>query len=527
MNAVFISTLLIFILGLFVGALFFLLYSMLTARKREQSMKTEVNMILNRAKSQAGKIERMSKQKAKDWEEQETKRVEREIKSAKEELKNQEFQLKKHQDKLQTEFQMKEGEFKKIAEELKQEKELLELSHNQLESLKQKLKAEKEQSEKALEKIAVMTKEEAQGELKKLFEENVKKDIFKDLLKIEEDMRKSHEQKSKMLLAQAMARYSAEVTAERAIETLPISGSVTKGKIIGREGRNIRALESACGVDLLIGEGQEIVTISCFDPVRRTIAKKAIERLMEEGRVHPAFIEEVVEKIRKEFFAEMIEEGKKICFDMGFHDMSSEIIKVLGSLKYRFIEGQNLLKYSTEVAYICSLLAGELGIDKKAVSRAGLLHAIGMGIPHFVEGSYSFVGSQFCQKQGESEEVCQAIACHDGKKPARSVLDHVLQCAYNLSRNRSGAKRDLLENYINRLKDLESLANSFDGVKRSFAVQAGKEIRVLVDTFKVVNDEQMSMLSWDIAEKIKREMNLNEEVKVSVIREYRIVEHAR
>ena len=527
MSVIFISTLSIFILGLFVGALFFILYSMLTARKREQSLKTEVNMILNRAKSQAGKIERSSKQKAKEWEEQEIKRVEKEIKGERAKLKSQEYQLKKNQEKLQAEFQTKENELKKISENLRKEKEFLEVSQKQVESLKEKVKNEKEQSEKALEKITMMTKEEAKDQLKKLFEEDVKKEIFKDLLKIKEDMRKTHEQKAKLLLAQAMARYSAEVTAERTMETLPISGSFTKGKIIGREGRNIRALEATCGVDLLIGEGQEIVTISCFDPVRRTIAKKAIERLMDEGRVHPAFIEEVVEKIRKELFSEMMEEGRKICFDMGIHTASSEIIKVLGSLKYRFIEGQNLLKYSTEVAYISSLLAGELGIDKKTASRAGLFHALGLGVPHFVEGNYSFVGAQFCQKQGESEKICQAIACHDGKKPARSLLDHVLQCAYNLSRNRSGAKRDMLDSYINRLKDMESLANSFDGVKRSFAVQAGKEIRVLVDTFKVINDEQMSMLSWDIAEKIKREMKLNEEVKISVIREYRIVEHAR
>ena len=523
----YVSTLSVFILGLFVGALFFLLYSMITSRKREQSLKKEVNMILNRAKSQASKIERVSKQKAKDWEEQELKRVEKEIKSSREKLNNQEYQLKKNQEKLNVEIQMKENEFTKISKELKQEKELLEVSKKQLESLKETVQSEKEQSEKALEKQAMMTKEEAREQLKKLFEEGVKKEIFKDLIKTEEEMKKSHEQKAKLLLVQAMARYSAEVTAERTIETLPIVGSFTKGKIIGREGRNIRALEATCGVDLLIGEGQEIITISCFDPVRRAIAKKAIEKLMEEGRVHPAFIEEVVEKIRKEFFSEMMEEGKKICFDMGIHDLNLEIIKVLGSLKYRFIEGQNLLKYSTEVAYIASLLAGELGIDKKTTSRAGLLHAIGLGVPHFVEGSYSFVGAQFCQKQGESEEVCQAIACHDGKKPARSLLDHTLQCAYNLSRSRSGAKRDLLDSYINRLKDMESLANSFDGVQRSFAVQAGKEIRVLVDTFKVVNDEQMSMLSWDIAEKIKREMRLNEAVKVSVIREYKIVEHAR
>lgn len=527
MDMSFLEPLLVFIGGLFIGSAFFLFYSRLTARRREQSLKKSVDMILNRAKSQAGKIERSSRQKAKDWEEKEAKRVEREIKDSKEKLKDQEYNLKKKQDQVSAEFQMKEDELKKVEMNLQQEKELLEVSQQQVENLKSKVQKEKEESERSIEKLAVMTKEEAREQLKKTFEEDVRKEISKKLIKIEEDMKKTHEEKAKLILAQAIARYSAEVTAERTVETLPIVGSFTKGKIIGREGRNIRALESACGVDLLIGEGQEIVTISCFDPVRRAIAKKTIERLMEEGRVHPAFIEEVVEKIRKELFSEMMEEGKKICFDMGIHNISPEIIKVLGRLKYRFIEGQNLLKYSTEVAYISSLLAGELGTDKKLACRAGLFHAIGLGVPHFMEGSYSFVGSQFCQKHGEEPVICQAILCHDGKEPARSFLDHILQCAYNLSRSRSGAKRSMLDSYINRLKDLESLANSFDGVKRSFAVQAGKEIRVLVDTFKVVDDNQMAMLSWDIAEKIKREMKLSEEVKVSVIREYRIVEHAR
>ena len=527
MDKFFLEALAIFIFGLFTGSAFFLFYLRFIAQKREQHLKEEVDMILNRAKSQASKIERISKQEAKKWEEQEAKKFKREINEMKEKLQSQEYSLKKRRNQIEAEFQLKEDELKKIGKELEQEKELLDVSQQKMQSLKLKLQKEKEESEQTIEKLASITKEEAREQLKKSFEEDVKKEISKKLFKIEEEMKRTQEKKSKLLLAQAMARYSAEVTAERTVENLPIVGSATKGKIIGREGRNIRALEATCGVDLLIGEGQEIVTISCFDPVRRAIAKKAIEKLMEEGRVHPAFIEEVVEKIRKEIFSEMREEGKKICFDMGIHDINPEIISVLGSLKYRFIEGQNLLKYSTEIAYIASLLAGELGTDKKQACRAGLLSAIGLGVPHFVEGSYTFVGAQFCQKQGEEKAICEAIFCHDGKEPAHSILDHILQSAYNLSRSRSGAKRSLLDSYINRLKDLESLANSFDGVKKSFAIQAGKEIRVLVDTFKVLNEDQMSMLSWDIADKIKAEKNLSEEVKVSVIREYHIVEHAR
>ena len=529
MDATFFISLLIFVLGIFIGSLFFVFYSYLMAKKRERNLKKETDVILNRAKSQASKMERQSAQKMKEWEKEYSKKVEREIKNSKDKLKKQEYDLKKDQERLNREFEAKDKEYQKLETELLEEKEQLVVAQKQLDNLKGQLEKDKSQSEQAIQKIADMSKESAREHLKKMMEQEVKKEISKDLLQIERDMKKTHEEKAQLLLAQAMIRYSAEVTAERTIETIPIVNSFSKGKIIGREGRNIRALEAMCGVDLLIGEGQDIITISCFDPVRRAIAKRVIERLMEEGRVHPAFIEELVEKIRKEIFSEMLEEGKKICFDMGIHNISPEIIKVLGTFKYRFIEGQNLLKYSEELAYISSLLAAELDFDSKLACRAGLLHAIGLGVPHFVEGSYSAVGSQFCKKQGESKEICQAIACHEGKKPAQSLLDHILQCAYNLSRNRAGAKRSVLESYIKRLKDLESLANSFDGVKRSFAVQAGKEIRVLVDTFKVVDDEQMSMLSWDIAEKIKREMKLkNEEaIKVSVIREYQIVEHAR
>ncbi len=527
MNSIFIEALALFISGLFFGSVIFLIYSKWTSRKRERNLKREADLILNRAKSQAGKVERAIRQNAKDWEEKETKRVEREIKQSKEKLKTQEYQLRKRRDQMESEFQIKADQLKRSQAHLQREKELMEIEQKQIQNLKERVQQEKEESDRSVERLATMTKEEAKNYLKKTFEAEVRRDISQKLVKMEEEMTKDHERKAKLLLAQAMARYSAEVTAERTVETLPIVGSFTKGKIIGREGRNIRSLEATCGVDLLIGEGQEIVTISCFDPVRRAIARKAIEKLMEEGRVHPAFIEEVVDKIRKEIFSEMMEEGKKLCFDMGIHDISPEIIKILGQLKYRFIEGQNLLKYSEEMAYIASLLAGELALDKKTACRAGLLSAVGLGVPHFMEGSYSFVGAQFCRKQGEEEEICQAILCHDGKKPAHSLLDHVLQCAYNLSRSRSGAKRSLLDSYIHRLKELESLANSFDGVKRSFAIQAGKEIRVLVDTFKVVDDDQMSMLSWDIAEKIKRELKMSGEVKVSLIREYRIVEHAR
>ncbi len=527
MDKMFLEILISFISGVFIGSFLFILYSRLMAKKRNKALQKEIDLILNRAKSQAGKIERQSKQKVKDIEENSQRELDQEIKNTREQLQNREYKLKQKKEQIEDEFKMKEGELKKLERHLLEEKEILEISEKKLFNLKEQTQKYNEQLGESLEVVASMTKEEAREKLKETFEEEVKKEINDRLTQIEEEMVKKSEEKVRLSIAKAMARYSAEVTAERTVETLPIIGTSTKGKIIGREGRNIRALESSCGVDLIIEEGQEVVSISCFDPVRRAVAKKTLEKLMEEGRVHPSLIEEVVEKIRREIFSKMKEDGEKTCFDLGIHDIHPEIVRVLGSLQYRFIEGQNLLKYSTEVSYIAALLASEIGLDEKRARRAGLLHAIGLGMPHMVEGSYLAVGGEFCRKHGEKKDIVQAICCHDGKIKAVSILDHILQCAYNLSRSRSGAKRSLLESYVNRLKDLESVANSFDGVTRSFAIQAGKEIRVLVDTAKVIGDHQMSMLSRDIASKIKREMNLSGEVKVSVVREYRIVEHAR
>ena len=527
MDQMFIQFIISFISGVSIGAVLFIIYSRLTLKKRNRSIQQETNLILNRAKSQAAKIERSSQQRVQDKEKKTYKNLESEIKSTKEQLKNQEYQLKQKESLIQTEIQLREEQWKKKELEFQQEKEMSKVTKQKLQKQEKQLQKQEEELGKSLEVVAGFTKEQAQEQLKQALEDEVKKEISEKVFQIEEDMMKKAVGKAKLAIAQTMARYAAEVTAERTMETLPIQGTATKGKIIGRDGRNIRALESTCGVDLVIGEGQEMITISCFDPVRRAVAKKTLEKLMEEGRVHPSLIEETVLKIRREIFSQIKEDGEKTCFDLGVHDVHSEIINVLGSLQYRFIEGQNLLKYSVEVAYIASLLSAEIGRDEKIAKRSGLFHAIGLGISHVVEGDYSLVGAEFCKKYGEKDIICQAIKCHNGKRGPVSVLDHILQCAYNLSRSRSGAKRSTMDHYVKRLKDLESIANSFDGVSHSFAIQAGKEIRVLVDSSRVVDDHQMSMLNRDIAGKIEREANITEEVKVSVVREYRIVEHAR
>ena len=527
MDKVLIEALISFVSGLFVGVSFFLLYTRFAARKRGKNIQKETDLILNQAKSQAAKVERQSLKRAKEREDAARNKLDRDIAKTKEQLKNREYQLKRREEAIQAELQAKEEELKQKEQSVHQTKELVSIAEKKAESMKEQLKEKTEELSQSLENMAHLTKEEARSQLKATLEEDVKQEVAGRLFEIEEELKKKSEEKASMMVAQAMVRYAAEVTAERTVDTLSIPDSSSKGKIIGREGRNIRALEAACGVDVIIGEGQDVVMISCFDPVRRSIAKQALQRLMEEGRMHPALIEECVGKIRREIFSKMKEDGEKACFDLGIHDIHPNIINVLGSLQYRFIEGQNLLKYSIESAHIAALLASEFQTHEKPARRAGLLHAIGMGVPHQVEGSYSSVGAEFCRKNGEQSFICQAIRCHDGKVNPQSLLDHILQCTYNLSRARSGMKRSLLDSSVNRLKDLESLANSFDGVVRSFAIQAGKEIRVLVDSAKVTNDHQMAMLSRDIANKIGREMNLSGEVKVSVVREYRIIEHAR
>jgi ribonuclease Y len=299
-----------------------------------------------------------------------------------------------------------------------------------------------------------------------------------------------------------------------------------KGKIIGREGRNIRTLEALCGVDLIVDDTPEAVVISGFDPVRRELAKRTLEKLMEDGRVHPARIEEVVEKMRAELTKSIKEEGEKLVVELGITNLHPEIVKVLGSLKYRHSHTQNLLNHSMEVAHLAGIMAAEVGANVKLARRAGLLHDIGKGIDHTVEGHHAIVGADFAKKYGENEAVCHAIRAHHNDEQPNSMIAHIVQAANVLSNSRPGARRPGMDNYINRLQDLESIGNSFDGVLKTFAVQAGKEVRVIVEASKVTDDQTL-MLSRDVARKIEREMPNLGQVKVAVVRETRSVEMAR
>jgi len=514
------------VVGLAIGVGAFVVYLKLSDDKKKNEAKKEADRIINKAKSKASRIEKDAKNKAKDFENRARRNAEQDIKKQKQKAQSLEQSLKDKEKKLEKEFRLKEERMEQNMRELDAKAEELEVLKDRISANESKLTYQIEELANKLESVANISSEDAKNELMQALEKEAKEEAAEMINEIEANAKKEASKKARYALAVAVSRYASEVSTERTTSSIPLTGDEMKGKIIGREGRNIRALEAACGVDLIIDETPETVIISSFDAVRREIARLALKKLMEDGRVHPGRIEEVVSKVKAELFESIKEEGEKACFDLGVHGVNPKIVNVIGELKYRHAESQNLLAQSIELANICGLIAAEIGADVNKAKRAGLLHAIGRALDHTYSGNYAQAGAEFAKRHGEKAEICQAIGSHNSDEDPGTVLGHILQSAHNLARSRPGAKRMMMENYIKRLEDLESVANSFDGVSRTFAIQAGKEIRVLVDSGKVT-DEQSQMLSRDIARKISKELSYSGQVKVNVIRETRIVEHAR
>ncbi len=377
-----------------------------------------------------------------------------------------------------------------------------------------------------LEKIAGLTVTEARKALEAELRDEVRLSAASEIKKIEDEAKLAAEQKSRMILGAAIQRYASEYVTERTVSVVALPSDEMKGRIIGREGRNIRALEAATGIDLIIDDTPEAVVISCFNPVRREIARLALTRLISDGRIHPTRIEEMVTKATEEVEQQCKDAGEQAVFDLGLGRLHPELVRLVGKLKFRSSNAQNLLQHSIEVGFLAGGIAGELGLSVKDARRAGLLHDIGKAVDQEAEGSHSEVGAAMARKFGEAPGICHAIEAHHGDVAVLAVMDHIVDAANVLSGQRPGARRDMLETYIQRLSDLEKIAIGFPGVDRAFAIQAGREVRVLVENSRV-SDEQARMLSKDIARRVEATLSYPGQVRVSVIRETRATDYAK
>ena len=377
-----------------------------------------------------------------------------------------------------------------------------------------------------LERISGLTSEQAKDYLLKTVEEDVKHDTAKMIKEMEAQAKEEADKKAKECVVTAIQRCAADHVAETTISVVQLPNDEMKGRIIGREGRNIRTLETLTGVELIIDDTPEAVVLSGFDPIRREVARIALEKLIVDGRIHPARIEEMVEKAQKEVDSMIREEGESAALEVGVHGIHPELIKLLGRMKFRTSYGQNALKHSIEVAQLSGLLAGEIGLDVRVAKRAGLLHDIGKSIDHDVEGSHIQIGVDLCRKYKESATVINAVEAHHGDVEPESLIACVVQAADTISAARPGARRETLETYTNRLKQLEDIANQFKGVEKSFAIQAGREIRIMVVP-EQVSDADMVLLARDIAKQVEFELEYPGQIKVNVIRESRVTDYAK
>ena len=420
----------------------------------------------------------------------------------------------------------KEENVEKKADALEKKEADLVRRENILSKRTAEVEAQYEQGIQELERISGLTSEQAKEYLLKSVEEDVKHDTAKLIKELENKAKEEADKKARDLVVTAIQRCAADHVAETTVSVVQLPNDEMKGRIIGREGRNIRTLETLTGVELIIDDTPEAVVLSGFDPIRREVARIALERLIVDGRIHPARIEEMVEKAQKEVENNMREEGEAACLEVGIHGIHPELVKLLGKMKFRTSYGQNALRHSIEVAQLSGLLASELGVDVRLAKRAGLLHDIGKSVDHDMEGTHVQLGADLCKKYKESATVLNAVESHHGDVEPTSLISCIVQAADTISAARPGARRETLETYTNRLKQLEDITNSFKGVDKSFAIQAGREVRIMVVP-EQISDDDMILLARDVSKRIEDELEYPGQIKVNVIRESRVTDYAK
>ncbi len=447
---------------------------------------------------------------------------EQEFKDLERDLKAQTIKIQEQTERLEEKL---EKATRKEHEILEAEKEISRKERALIER-EEELTQRMEEQRRRLEEISGLTAEEAKAQLFEDIEARTRHEAARMMRLIETESKEIADRKGKEIIANAIQRYAGDYVGEQTVTAVTLPSEDMKGRIIGREGRNIRALEAATGVDLIIDDTPETVILSAYSPLRRQVAKMALERLIQDGRIHPARIEDIVKKCEQELEVQIREVGEQATFDAGVHGIHPDIVRLLGQLKYRTSFSQNVLQHSLEVAALCGIMAAELGMDIKKAKRAGLLHDIGKAVDHEVEGSHASIGADIAKKYNESKEIIHAIGAHHEDTPPKTALAVLVQAADSLSGARPGARKELLENYVKRLEDLEGIATSFEGVAKAYAIQAGREIRVMVNS-EEVDDDTTYLLCKDIAGKIEKNLTYPGQIRVTVIRERRAVDFAK
>ena len=507
------------LIGLAVGGVicFFLgiRYRKTVSEKEISSAEEEGKRIINEAIKSAETKKKEALLEAKEEILKNRSEYEKEEKSRRADLQRQENRL-----------QQKEENLDRKTEALEKREESLAQKHAAIDKENEEIKVIKRSQTEMLERISGFTAEEAKAYLIAQVEAEVTHETALKIKEVESRMKEECEARAREVVAQAIQRCAADQVAEMTVSVVPLPNDEMKGRIIGREGRNIRTLETLTGADLIIDDTPEAITVSCFDPVRREIARIALEKLIQDGRIHPTRIEEMVEKAKREVDATIKAEGERAVFETNVHGLHPELIKLLGRMRYRTSYGQNVLNHSIEVSHLAGLIAAEIGADVTQAKRAGLLHDLGKSIDHEVEGSHVQIGVELARKYRENEDIVHAIEAHHNDVEPRTIVACIVQAADAISAARPGARRENLENYIKRLEKLEEVTSSFPGVEKSFAIQAGREVRIMVAPDKV-SEDQMVLLARDIAKKIEEELEYPGQIKVNMIRETKVIEYAK